>query len=68
MIELKRPQDLIISVRMNERVAAYMKRIQAGEHLDPVVVRGKRVIDGNHRSAAYKKLGMDIPTIPAPPS
>ncbi len=50
---------------MNERVAAYMKRIQAGEQLDPVVVRGKRVIDGNHRSAAYKKLGMDIPTIPA---
>ncbi len=41
-----------------------MKQIKAGEELDPVQVEGSRVRDGNHRAAAYKKLGMDIPTVP----
>lgn len=62
-VELKRPQDLRISVVNNERIQAYMKLIQAGEELRPVLIRGTRVLDGNHRAAAYKKLGMDIPTI-----
>ncbi len=44
-----------------------MKRIQNGEKLDPVYVEGSRVKDGNHRAAAYKLLGMDIPTIEALP-
>ncbi len=69
MIELKRAQDLSISVVNNEIIQAYMVRIQRGDQLDPVRIRPGdplyRVIDGNHRAAAYKKLGMDIPTIPA---
>ncbi len=52
----------------NEIIQAYMKLIQSGEKLDPVRIRPSdplyRVIDGNHRAAAYKKLGMDIPTVP----
>ncbi len=46
-----------------------MKDIAGGFKIDPVRIRPGdplcRVIDGNHRAAAYKKLGMDIPTIPA---
>ncbi len=49
----------------NEIIQAYMKDIEGGFQLDPVEICGSRVIDGNHRAAAYKKLGMDIPTIPA---
>ncbi len=65
MIELKRAQDLRISVVNNEIIQSYMKDIEGGFELDPVKIRGSRVIDGNHRAAAYKKLGRDIPTIPA---
>ncbi len=64
MIEYKRPQDLQISVVDNEIIRGYMKRIQAGESLDPVQVNMSRVKDGNHRAAAYKLLGLDVPTIP----
>ncbi len=64
MIELKRAQDLRISVVNNEIIQCYMKDIESGFRLDPVLIRGSRVLDGNHRAAAYKKLGMLIPTIP----
>ncbi len=63
MIELKRAQDLRISVVNNERIRAYMTRIERGEKLRPVLIRGTRVLDGNHRAAAYKLLGLEIPTI-----
>jgi hypothetical protein len=63
-IEHKNPQDLQISVVDNEIIRGYMKRIQAGDSVDPVQVRGSRVKDGNHRAAAYKLLRMDVPTIP----
>ncbi len=65
MIEFKQARDLIITVVDNERIRAYMKRIKSGEKIDPVLVKGARVKDGNHRAAAYKLLGMDVPTIPA---
>ena len=65
MIELKRAQELRISVVDNEIIRAYMARIARGDQIKPVMIRGTRVIDGNHRAAAYKLLGMDIPTIPA---
>ncbi len=65
MIELKRAQDLRISVVDNAIIRAYMALIERGDRLDPVMIRGARIIDGNHRAAAYKKLGLDIPTIPA---
>ncbi len=64
MIELKRAQDLRISVVNNEIIQCYMKDIEGGFELDPVEIRGSRVLDGNHRAAAYRKLGLDIPTIP----
>ena len=64
MIEYKRPQDLRISVVDNEIIRRYMKRIQAGESIDPVRVQGARVKDGNHRAAAYKLLGLQVPTAP----
>ncbi len=65
MITVKRAQELRISVVDNHIIRDYMMRISRGERIDPVVTRGERVIDGNHRAAAYKLLGMDIPTIPA---
>ncbi len=65
MITVKRAQELKISVVDNHIIRDYMARISAGYPVDPVMIRGARVIDGNHRAAAYKKLGMDIPTIPA---
>ena len=40
-----------------------MKRIKQGESVDPVRVLGVRVKDGNHRAAAYKILGLDVPTV-----
>ncbi len=49
----------------NHIIRDYMARITAGDRINPVMIRGERVIDGNHRAAAYKLLGMDIPTIPA---
>jgi hypothetical protein len=68
VIELKRAQDLRISVVNNEIIQCYMKDIAGGFKVDPVQIRPGdplyRVIDGNHRAAAYKKLGMLIPTIP----
>ncbi len=42
-----------------------MARIARGDKIPPPMIRGTRIIDGNHRAAAYKLLGMDIPTIPA---
>lgn len=63
MIEYKRAQDLTISVVDNEIIRRYMKRIEAGESVAPVRVLGARVKDGNHRAAAYKLLGRDVPTI-----
>ena len=63
-IEYKRAQDLQISVVDNEIIRGYMKRIEHGESVDPVRVTGARVKDGNHRAAAYKLLGFDVPTIP----
>ncbi len=65
MITNKRATDLRINVVRNQIIDIYVGRIQAGETLDPVEIRGSRIIDGNHRAAAYKLLGMDIPTIPA---
>jgi hypothetical protein len=65
MLEYKRPQDLQISVVDNEIIRRYMKRIQQGEQIKPCEVKGARVKDGNHRAAAYKLLGRDVPTIPA---
>jgi len=62
-IEYKSPQDLQITVVDNEIIRGYMKRIQEGEQVDPVRVLGTRVKDGNHRAAAYKLLGLDVPTI-----
>lgn len=64
MIEYKRAQDLQISVVDNEIIRGYMKRIQSGESVAPVQVLGARVKDGNHRAAAYKLLGLNVPTIP----
>ena len=56
--------ELIISVVDNHIVRNYMARILNGETLNPVVLRSSgRIKDGNHRAAAYKKLGMQIPTI-----
>ncbi len=49
----------------NHIIRDYMARISAGDRIKPVMIRGIRIIDGNHRAAAYKLLGMDIPTIPA---
>jgi ParB-like chromosome segregation protein Spo0J len=60
-----RAQDLRISVVDNHIIRDYMARIERGDRLKPVMIRGTRIIDGNHRAAAYKLLGMDIPTIPA---
>ncbi len=51
----------------NEIIRNYMKLIEGGFKLDPVVTRGSRVIDGNHRAAAYKLLGMDVPTVETRP-
>ena len=42
-----------------------MAKIERGDRIAPAMIRGTRIIDGNHRAAAYKLLGMDIPTIPA---
>jgi hypothetical protein len=63
MIEYKRAQDLIISVVDNEIIRRYMERIQSGEILTPVEIIGSRVKDGNHRAAAFKLLGLDVPTV-----
>jgi hypothetical protein len=63
VIEYKKPQDLVISVVDNHIVRHYMRRIQSGETL-AVQVLGSRVKDGNHRAAAYKLLGLDVPTLP----
>ena len=65
MIEYKRAQDLRISVVDNEIIRRYMARIQAGESISPVKIIGDRVKDGNHRAAAYKLLGLQVPTVPA---
>jgi ParB-like chromosome segregation protein Spo0J len=65
VITNKRAQELRISVVDNHIIRDYMARISAGDSINPVMIRGERVIDGNHRAAAYKLLGMDIPTIPA---
>ena len=62
-IEYKRAQDLQISVVDNEIVRDYMRKLQEGESVDPVRVLGARVKDGNHRAAAYRLLGLDVPTI-----
>jgi ParB-like chromosome segregation protein Spo0J len=64
-ITMKPAKELRISVVDNHIVRNYMAAIVGGLQLDPVMIRGTRVIDGNHRAAAYKLLGMDIPTIPA---
>ena len=61
MIEYKRPQDLRISVVDNEIIRHYMKRIQQGETIAPVLVIGARVKDGNHRAAAFRLLGRNVP-------
>jgi len=61
MIEYKRPQDLRISVVDNEIIRRYMKRIQSGEKIAPCKIIGSRVKDGNHRAAAFKLLGLQIP-------
>jgi hypothetical protein len=65
-IVMRSPNDFQISVVNNERIAAYMERIRNGEQLPPVTVKANnphRLSDGNHRAAAYKKLGMLIPTL-----
>ena len=61
MIEYKRPQDLRISVVDNHIVRGYMKRIESGETIDPCKIIGERVKDGNHRAAAFKLLGRNVP-------
>lgn len=61
MIEFRNAQDLVISVVDNEIVRGYAARIAAGEALPPVTVKGGRVKDGNHRAAAYKLLGREVP-------
>ncbi len=65
MITNKRATDLRISVVDNHIIRNYMERIARGDKIPPPMIRGTRIIDGNHRAAAYKLLGMDIPTIPA---
>jgi ParB-like chromosome segregation protein Spo0J len=63
LITMKSAQELRISVVDNHIIRDYMARIVRGDRINPVMIRGQRVIDGNHRAAAYKLLGMDIPTI-----
>jgi ParB-like chromosome segregation protein Spo0J len=65
VITVKRAQDLRINVVDNHIIRDYMERIERGDQLYPVVIRGTRIVDGNHRAAAYKKLGLDIPTVDA---
>lgn len=58
------PSSLKIEVHSKDVVNQYVERIQAGEKLTPVFVSktdSSRVVDGNHRAAAYKKLKMDVP-------
>lgn len=58
------PSSLKIEVHSKDVVHQYVERIQAGEKLTPVFVSktdSSRVVDGNHRAAAYKKLKMDVP-------
>ena len=64
MVEYKKPQDLQISVVDNEIIRRYMKRIESGEVIAPCKVIGSRVKDGNHRAAAYRLLGLQVPTVP----
>jgi phage gp29-like protein len=63
-ITLRSPSELKISVVDNHIIRGYMARIESGEELAPVVLRESgRIKDGNHRAAAYKKLGMQVPTV-----
>ncbi len=70
MVTLMNAHDLRISVVDNEIIRNYVKRIESGEQLAPVVIKGgvymapARIKDGNHRAAAYKLLNMAVPTIP----
>ncbi len=63
MITIKRAQDLRISVVDNHIIRNYMKRIQDGEEIAPVLIKGTRIMDGNHRAAAYTLLGLPIPAV-----
>jgi hypothetical protein len=62
---------LKIDVHKDSIVQDYVKRIKSGEKLVPsflkkndIDVLGKhRVLDGNHRAAAYRELGKKVPVV-----
>jgi len=63
-ITLRSPSELRPSVVDNHIVRGYMARIESGEQLDPVELKSNgRIKDGNHRAAAYKQLGLQVPTV-----
>jgi SPP1 gp7 family putative phage head morphogenesis protein len=58
--------SLEIEVYDDKIVDQWAKRIKAGEDVTPVFVNQKKldhIVDGNHRAAAYQKLGQDVPVI-----
>lgn len=63
--EMRSPQSLDISVVDNEIVQTYKRLIESGQDVLPVVLKpdGKRIKDGNHRAAAFKLLGRDVPCV-----
>jgi ParB-like chromosome segregation protein Spo0J len=62
---------LKIEVYKDSIVQKYVKRIKGGEKLTPSFINKKwldpiglfKIIDGNHRAAAYKQLGKKVPVV-----
>ena len=63
-------KKLNIDVHRKSIVKKYVERIRDGEILTPSFVSKydlSRVVDGNHRAAAYRELGKDVPVVKVNP-
>ena len=64
-------KKLNIDVYRKSIVKKYVERIKNGETFTPSFVSKddlSRVVDGNHRAAAYKELGMPVPVVKVDPA
>lgn len=63
-------KKLKIDVHKKSIVKKYIKRIKDGETLTPSFVSKtdlSRVVDGNHRAAAYRELNLPVPVVKVDP-
>jgi ParB-like chromosome segregation protein Spo0J len=60
------PKKLVIDVFDDAIVRKYVRRLEKGEKLTPSFVNQldkSRLVDGNHRAAAYRELGKRVPVV-----